>query len=178
MSEHLLEFNQLPIEAPTYVLQGLTKCSVPQLNSLFDLIINQEHITQMVMAISLVNSSSVILKRVLHIIVLSNKSYHSLNTSNIWNAPQGTCGNHSVQHHHYNPEYFNCVEAHMIPDCKRSCDEENILHKRKSYLDKRPDGSRNNGQKKCSKGGRGERNHDRSAASGVQLMGNKWMCFC
>ena len=51
-------------------------------------------------------------------------------------------------------------------------------------MDKRPDGSHKNGQKKWSKGGRGRGGGrgggkpDRSAASGVQLMGNKWICFC
>ena len=35
VSERLSEVNQLPIEAPTYVLQGLTKCSVPEFTGLF-----------------------------------------------------------------------------------------------------------------------------------------------
>ena len=36
----------------------------------------------------------------------------------------------------------------------------------------------NNGRQKWSKDGKGNGNQDRSAASGVQMEGNKWMCFC
>ena len=35
VSERLSEVNQLPLEVPTYVLQGLTKCSVPEFTGLF-----------------------------------------------------------------------------------------------------------------------------------------------
>ena len=35
LSERLLELNQLPLEAPTYVLQGITKCSVPKFTGMF-----------------------------------------------------------------------------------------------------------------------------------------------
>ena len=130
------------------------------------------------MAVSLVNTSSVTLKRVLHIIVLYNNSYYSLNTSNVWNFPQGECGHHSAQNPHHSPDYFNCGEAHLLPDCKQALDEAKIERNRKAYMDKLPDGSRNNGRKKWSKGGRGGGcgrgggNPDRSAASGVHLMGN------
>ena len=83
VSERLSEANQPPLEAPTYVLQGLTKCSVPELTGPFELMLNQECVTQMGMSVSIVNKSSVTIKRVLHIIVLANNSYHSLNTSNV-----------------------------------------------------------------------------------------------
>ena len=72
----------------------------------------------------------------------------------------------------------------MIPDCKQARDEGKIVRNRKLYMYKRPDGSRNNGHKKWYKGGRGNGggrgggSPDRSADSGVQLMKNKWMCFC
>ena len=135
-------------------------------------------------SVSLVNTSSVTLKRVLHIIVLVNNSYHSLNTSNFWNVTQGKRGHNLAQHPHHTPNCFNCGEAHLLPDCKRYCNEANIARNRKSYMDKRPDGSRNNGRKKWSKGGcgggvgRGGGNPNRSAVSGVKLMGNKLMYFC
>ena len=46
-------------------------------------------------------------------------------------------------------------------------------------MDKRPKGpSRNNVRQKWSKDGKGGGNLDRSAASGVHIKGNKWMCFC
>ena len=50
-------------------------------------------------------------------------------------------------------------------------------------MDKHRDGSCNNGRNKWSKGGcrgvggRGGGNPDSSVSSGVQLMGNKWVCF-
>ena len=132
-------------------------------------------------AVFLVNNSSVTFKRVLHIIVLANNNYHSLNTSNVWNVPQDKCGHNSAQQPHHTPEFFNCGEAHLLPDCKITRDEANIARNRKAYMDKRPDSYCNNGRKKWSKGGRGGGggrggvNPDRSAASGLQLMGNKWM---
>ena len=39
--ERLLEVNQLPLKAPTYVLQGPTKCSFPKFTGTFDLMINK-----------------------------------------------------------------------------------------------------------------------------------------
>ena len=133
------------------------------------------------MAVSLINNSSVALKRVLHIIVLSNNSYHSLNTSNVWNVPQGKCGNNLAQQPHHTPECFNFVEAHLLPYCKRARDESKIARNRKAYMDKRPGGYRNNGRKKWSKVSRGGvcggLNPNKSAASGVQMIKNKWMQF-
>ena len=146
--------------------------------------LNQERVTQMVSAVSIVNNSYVPLKRVLHIIVLMNNSYHSMNTSNVWNVPQGKRGHHSAKHPYHTPECFNCAEAHLLPDFKQDRDEAKIARNRKAYMDKRPDGSRNNIRKKWSKGGRGGGGvlgggkPDRRAASGVQLMKKKWMFFC
>ena len=108
VSERLLEVNQLPLEAPTYVFQGLTNCYVPEFTRPFEPMLNQEHVTQMGTAMSLVNTSSITLKRVLYITVLANNSYHSLNTSNFWNFPQGKLGDHSAHHSHHTPECFNC----------------------------------------------------------------------
>ena len=173
----------MPLKAPTYVTQGLTKCSLPDFNGPFELMLNQERVTQMGMDVSLVNTSSVTLKHVLHIIVLANNSYHSLNNFNAWNVPQGKRGHHSAQKPHHTPECFNCGKTHPLPDCKHDCDEAKIARNRRAYMNKRPDGSRNNGHKKWSKGGRGEGgghglgNPDRNAASGLQLMGKSRCVF-
>ena len=82
VSERLSEVKQLPLEAPTYVLQGLTNFSVPGFTGPFELMPNQGPFTQMATSVSLVNTSSNTIKRVLNIIHLANISHHSLNTSN------------------------------------------------------------------------------------------------
>ena len=110
--------------------------------------INQERVTQMGTAVSLFNTSSVTLKRVLRIIFMENNSYHTLNISNVWNVPQGKRGNNSPQYPHHTPECFNCGESHLLLDFKRARNEAKIVRNRKSYMYKRPDGSRNNGRKK------------------------------
>ena len=97
--------------------------------------------------VSLVNNSSVNIKRVLHIIFLANNSYHSLNNSNVRNVPQGKRGHYSAHNPHHTTECLNGGEAHLLPDCKQALDEAKIARNRKAYVDKRPDGSRNNGRK-------------------------------
>ena len=41
VSERLSEVNQPPLEAQTYVIQGLTKCYVPKLTGTFEMMLNQ-----------------------------------------------------------------------------------------------------------------------------------------
>ena len=41
VSERLSEVNQPPLEARTYVIQGLTKCYVPKLTGTFEMMLNQ-----------------------------------------------------------------------------------------------------------------------------------------
>ena len=95
--KRLSKVKQIPQEAPTFVLQGLTKCSVPEPAVPFTLILNQERVNQMGTAVSLTNTSAVTLTRVLAIVILANNSYHLLNTSNAWNIPQGKPGHHASQ---------------------------------------------------------------------------------
>ena len=108
VSERLLEMNQLPLEVPTYFLQGLTKCSVPDFTGPFELILNQERINQMGTAVSPINNSSVTLRRVRDIIFLANNINNSLNTSNVWIFSMRKHGHHSSQKPHHTPECFNC----------------------------------------------------------------------
>ena len=42
VSGRLAEVNQLPLEAPMYILQGLTKCPVAEFMGPFNLLINKE----------------------------------------------------------------------------------------------------------------------------------------
>ena len=86
------EVNQLPQEAPTFVLQRLTKCLVPEFTGPFTLILNQKRVNQICAAVSLTNMYAATLTRVLAIVILANNSYHLLNTSNAWNIPQGKRG--------------------------------------------------------------------------------------
>ena len=95
--ERLSEVNQLPQEAPTFFLQGLKTFSVPEFTGPFILILNQERVNQMGTAVYLTNTSAATLTRVLEIVVLSSNIYHSLNTSNAWNIPQGKPGHHAPQ---------------------------------------------------------------------------------
>ena len=175
MSEHLLEANKLPFETTTYLLQGMTKCSVHEFTRPFKLMPNQERVTQMAMPVSLVNTSSDTLNHVLNILHLANNYYHSLNTYNAWNVTQGKLGHHAAQHPQHTPICFNCGEPHLLPDCKRHSDEAKIARNRKAYMDKITDGPpRNGGRKKWTSGGCGD-GPDRSHGSGVQIMISKCM---
>ena len=97
VTEHLYEVNQLPLEVPTYVLQGMNKCSVPEFTGTFDMILNQERVNQMDTPVLLVNTLSNSLNHVLNILHLVNNYYHYLNTSNDWNVPQGKRGHYADQ---------------------------------------------------------------------------------
>ena len=139
VSERLSEVNQLPLEAPTYVLQGLTNFSVPGFTGPFELMPNQERVTKMATSVSLVNTPSNTLKRVLNIICLANNSYQYFNTSNAWNVTQGKRGHHAAQHPHHTTICFNCDNLHLLPYCKRPCDEAKIARNMKTYTEKRPE---------------------------------------
>ena len=47
VSERLSEAKQLSLEAPTYILQGLTKCSVAEFTAPFKLLLNMKRVDQM-----------------------------------------------------------------------------------------------------------------------------------
>ena len=175
VSKRLSEVNQLTLEVPTYVLQGMTKCYVPEFTGPFDLMLNQERVTHMATPVSLVNTSNDTLKHVLDILHLANNSYHCLNTSNDWNVLQGKRGHHAARHPHHPPICFNCDNPHLLLDCKFSRDEAEIARNRKACMVKRSNyPPRNGGRKKWTKGGQGD-GTDISHGSWVQLIGNKWM---
>ena len=105
VSEGLAEVNQIPIEAPKYILQGLTKFSVAEFMGPFELLLNQERVIKMSMSVTLGNTTTATLKRVKQILVLANNSYHSLNTSNSWNVP---IVHHAAREFKHPPKCFNC----------------------------------------------------------------------
>ena len=188
--ERLAEVLSLPLEAPTYILQGLTKCSVAKFTGPFELLLNQERVIQMSTSVTLGNSDTATLKRVKHILALANNSYHSLNTSKIWNVPSG---HHAAREFKYPPKCFNCGEPHLLPDCKKPRDEGKIARNKKAHSEKGGDkggykGTGNNRKKWSKDGGGGggrandNKNHGNSGAQNgngdVKLFGNKWMCHC
>ena len=72
VSKRLSEVNQLTLEALTYVLQGMTKYYVPEFTGTLELMLNKERVTQMATSVSLVNTLSNTIKRVLNILHLAN----------------------------------------------------------------------------------------------------------
>ena len=74
VSGRLAEVNQLPLEAPTCILQGLTKCSVAEFTGTFELLLNQERVNQMSLSATLGNTTTATLKRIKQILVLANNS--------------------------------------------------------------------------------------------------------
>ena len=133
VSERLAEVKQLPLEAPTYILQGLTKCSVSEFTGTFEMMLNQERFNQMSTSVTLVNTTTATLKRIKQILVLAKNSYYSLNTSNSWNVPSGQ---HAAREFKHPPKCFNCGEPHLLPDFKKPHDEGEIARNRKAHMDK------------------------------------------
>ena len=133
VSERLTEVKQLPLEDPTYILQGLTKCSVAEFTGPFKLLLNQEQVNQMSTSVMLGNTTTATLKQIKQILVLANNSYHSLNTSNSWNVPNG---HHATREFNHYPKCFNCGEPHLILNRKKPCDEDKISRNRKVHMDK------------------------------------------
>ena len=131
-------------------------------------------------SVTLENTTTATLKQK-KILVLDNNSYHSLNTSNSWNAPSG---HHAARDFKHPNNCFNCGEPHLLPYCKKPRDERKISRNRKAHMEKGGGKGVNKGggnsRKKWNKYGGGYggyRNNDNSnhGNSGVQMMGNKWM---
>ena len=58
----LAEVNQLSQEAPTYIIQGLTKCSIAEFTGPFELLLNQERVNQISTSVTLGNTTTATLK--------------------------------------------------------------------------------------------------------------------
>ena len=133
VSERLAEVNQLPLEAPTYILQGLTKCPIAEFTGPFELLLNQERVKKMSTSTTLGNTITATLKRVKQILILVNISYHYLNTSNSRNAPSG---HHAAREFKNPPKCFNIGITHLLPDCKKPRDEGKTARNRKAHMEK------------------------------------------
>ena len=164
VSKLLAEVNQLPLEAPTYIIQGLTKCSVAKFTGPFKLLLNQDQVNQMSSLVTLGNTTTATLKRIKQILISANNSYHSINISNSWNFPSG---HHAAKDFKHPPKWFNCGEPHLLTDCKKPRDEDKIARNRKSHTEKGGGkGGNEGGGNSCKKwtkyggGGGGYRNND------------------
>ena len=133
VSGRLAKVNQLPLEAPTYILQGLTKFSVAGFMGPFELLLNEEKVNKMSTSVRLGNTTTATLKRIKQILVLANNPYHSLNTSNSRNVP---IGHHAAREFKHHPKCFNCGEPHLLPNCKKPRDEGGIAHNIKAHMEK------------------------------------------
>ena len=129
--ERLTEVKQLPLESPTYILQGLTKLSVAEFKGPLDLLLNQERVNQMSTSVTLVNNTTATMKRIKQILILANNSYHYLNISNSWNVPSG---HHATREVKNPPKWFNIEEPHFIPNCKKPTDEWKISRNMKAHM--------------------------------------------
>ena len=109
------EVKQLSLEAPTYILQGLTKCSVAEFTAPFELLLNMKRVDQMGTPLSMDNTSDVNLKQVLHILEMENNSFHDLKVSNSLNVTKG----HHAARGGFTPTCFNCGEPHYLYECKK-----------------------------------------------------------
>ena len=79
-SIRLADVNKLPIEAATYLLEGLTKLSVEYLSKTFDMMLQQERVKHISSGVSMRKYSLSKLVNINSIVKLDNISYHSLCT--------------------------------------------------------------------------------------------------
>ena len=133
VSGRLAEVNQLPLESPKYILQGITKCSVAEFTGRFDLLLNQERVNQISTLATLGNTTTATPKRIKQILVLANNSYRSLNNSNSWNVPSV---HHAARDFKHPPKCFNCGEPHLLPDFKKPRNEGKNTRNRKAHTEK------------------------------------------
>ena len=84
--ERLSAENRLPVETPICILEGLTKCSVPEFKGPFQLLLDQARVDEMSTVSSVLVTCADTLDRVKEITTMANNSYHSLNTAQKWNT--------------------------------------------------------------------------------------------
>ena len=84
--ERLSAENRLPVETPIHVLEGLTKCSVPEFKGPFQLLLDKARVEEMSTVSSVLITCADILARVKEITSMANNSFHSLNTAKRWDT--------------------------------------------------------------------------------------------
>ena len=84
--ERLSAENRLPVETPIHVLEGLTKCSVPEFKGPFQLLLDKARVEEMSTVSSVLVTCADTLARVKEITSMANNSFHSLNTAKRWDT--------------------------------------------------------------------------------------------
>ena len=86
-SVRLLDMNKLPIEASTYLIEGLTKWSVEELIKPFDMMLQKECVKHLSIGVSMGGDLLSTSLKIKSIVKLANTPYHYLCTSGAFNVP-------------------------------------------------------------------------------------------
>jgi len=185
-AERLAAVGQLPLDTPTHVLSGLTKCTVEEFKKPFDLMLNQERLIQLGTGVTIGGDCGPTLVKIRNIAKLANTSYHSRCMSGGWNVP--TTG--------LNP-CFNCDDPnHGVGNCPHQKDQKKIAENKKKFIEakkaKQGSGGGGDGGKtwpgrkrgnSSNKSGKGDKKGKTSGSkggseNGVHLVDGRWMCLC
>ena len=183
--ERLSEEGRLPQETPIHVLEGLTKCSVPEFKGPFQLLLDSAWVNEMSTASSSLVTCADTLKKVKEITAMADNSFHSLNTSTKWNVPGGsTLANRVVV-------CFNCGGNHYLHECPKPKNQELIKKNKDAWLAERKaagksnsggggggkaNGSRQSNRKKWGNDNKSKGNG--AGSNGLVKVGNEWFCQC
>jgi hypothetical protein len=140
----LAEVDTLPQEAPGYILEGFTQCSVVEFRDIHKLLYTTDKVRQM-RVVSGRRDSNTTLVAVQKLCSEANDVFHSLNLANKWNIPQG---------HRADAVGFDCDNCgspdHPSYKCHLPRDEAKITKAKEART------KSNNGRGSCGRGrGRG-----------------------
>ena len=184
--ERLSEEGRLPQETPLHVLEGMTKCSVPEFSCNFDLLLKSASVEEMSTASSASVTCKDTLKKVKDITAMADNSFHSLNTSSKWNVPSGSAlANRNVI-------CFNCGGNHYLNARPKRKNQGEIKKNKAAWEAQRKaagqsnsggGGGGNGGQPRQSgrkKWGNGKSNGNNNGGhtNGVVKVGEEYFCKC
>ena len=115
---------KLPVEAATYILEGLTKWSVEEFRNTFDMMLQQEHIKHLSSVLSMGVYALSTLVKIKSIVKLANTFYRYFCTSGSFNFHTKT----------FNPP-FNCgASDHGVGICIHNIYQNNIMENKKNFV--------------------------------------------
>ena len=180
VTERLAEVPALPRDMPLLILNGFTKCIVPEFVVPFELMINTERVIQLENE-GYRHDDRICLENVKKLTLLASNSLHSLNDSNHWNIIY----NHWHGMAKGKGPCDNCGGEQYSPDFPHPRDEDIIKKAKEERADRRGGGGRNGGRGGGQDVGRQcdrnkwinyKRGGDRNDyGNGVQKRGNAWM---